>query len=189
MGVKKQFTFILFYESKSNEHVVAASTYLLSDRWPHRRHCLLCVFTVHHKLTAVARNVVKSCKHEVRWALLLLSWCFTSTQTIGLIRDGWMKVVKEGDYLPITTLAWNTNLLTYIHQDDSCIKPVLNWANCLCAKHTSDSSMKFLNWTLVCRTLCRQFDELCFILNWLIMRCKLRPKLVAEARQTAWYKM
>ena len=35
------------------------------------------------------------------------------------------------------------------------------------------------------RTWFRQFDELYFILNWLVMRCKLQPELVADAEQTA----
>ena len=34
---------------------------------------------------------------------LLLSWCLTSTETIRLIRDGWMEVWEEGDYIPVTT--------------------------------------------------------------------------------------
>ena len=38
---------------------------------------------------------------------------------------------------------------------------------------------------LLRRTWFGQFDELCFVLNWLIMRCKLRPELAAEAQQTA----
>ena len=32
-------------------------------------------------------------------------------------------------------------------------------------------------------------SKLCFILNWLVMRCKLRPELAADAQQTAWLKM
>ena len=27
-----------------------------------------------------------------------------------------------------------------------------------------------------------QFDELYFVLNWLVMRCKLRPELAADAQ-------
>ena len=56
------------------------------------------------------------------------------------------------------------------------------------ADDTSDSSMNynsFLIERLVRRTWFRQFDELCFVLNWLVMRCKLRPELAAEAQQTA----
>ena len=36
---------------------------------------------------------------------LLLSWRFTSTKTIGLIRDGRMEVGEEGDYIAIATLS------------------------------------------------------------------------------------
>ena len=32
-------------------------------------------------------------------------------------------------------------------------------------------------------------SRLYFILNWLVMRCKLRPELAADAQQTAWLKM
>ncbi len=39
------------------------------------------------------------------------------------------------------------------------------------------------------RTIFGQFDELCFVLNWLIMRCKLRSELAAETQQTAWSKL
>ena len=31
-------------------------------------------------------------------------------------------------------------------------------------------------------------SRLYFILNWLVMRCKLRPELAADAQQTAWWK-
>ena len=38
--------------------------------------------------------------------LLLLSWYFTSKETIRLIRDGRMEVGEEGDYfVPIATLS------------------------------------------------------------------------------------
>ena len=45
--------------------------------------------------------------------------------------------------------------------------------------------IRFLIELLVRRTWFGRFDELCFILNWLIMRCKLRPELAADAQQTA----
>ena len=41
---------------------------------------------------------------------------------------------------------------------------------------------------LVCRIWFGQ-SKLYFILNWLVMRCKLRPELAADAQQTAWSKM
>ena len=47
----------------------------------------------------------------------------------------------------------------------------------------------FLIQLLVRRTWFGQFNELYFVLNWLVMRCKLRPELVAGAQQTAWSKM
>ena len=37
--------------------------------------------------------------------------------------------------------------------------------------------VRFLIERLLRRTWFGQFDELCFVLNWLIMRCKLRPEL------------
>ena len=46
--------------------------------------------------------------------------------------------------------------------------------------------IRFLTELLLRRTWFRQFDEICFVLNWLIMRCKRRPGLAAEAQQTAW---
>ena len=47
----------------------------------------------------------------------------------------------------------------------------------------------FLIEILVHRTWFGQFDELYFVLNWLVMRCKLRPQLAADAQQTAWSQM
>ena len=41
---------------------------------------------------------------------------------------------------------------------------------------------------LVHRIWFRQ-SKLYFILNWLVMRCKLRPELAADVHQTAWLKM
>ena len=47
------------------------------------------------------------------------------------------------------------------------------------------TTIRFLIELLVRRTWFGQFDELYFVLNWLIMRCKLRPELAAEAQLTA----
>ena len=41
--------------------------------------------------------------------------------------------------------------------------------------------IRFLIELLVHRTWIGHFDELYFILNWLVMRCKLRPKLAADS--------
>ena len=74
----------------------------------------------------------------------------------------------------------------------SCLKPVLNWVN-VCSANILWTVWRtmicFLIELLVHRTWFGQFDKLYFILNWLVMRCKLRPELVADAQQTAWSKM
>ena len=68
------------------------------------------------------------------------------------------------------------------------LKPVLNWAN-VCSPNilrtVRRTMIRFLNDLLVRRIRFGQFDELYFVLNWLVMRCKLRPELAADAQQTA----
>ena len=68
------------------------------------------------------------------------------------------------------------------------VKLVLNWAN-VCSPNilrtVGRSMISFLIELLVRRTWFGQFDEVYFVLNWLIMRRKLRPELAAEAQQTA----
>ena len=73
----------------------------------------------------------------------------------------------------------------------SCLKPVLNWANvCLpnILQTLRRTMIRFLTELLVCRIWFGQ-SKLYFILNWLVMRCKLRPELAADAQQTASLKM
>ena len=68
------------------------------------------------------------------------------------------------------------------------VKPVLNWAN-VCSPNilrtVRRTMIRFLIELLVRRTWFGQFDEFYFILNWLVMICKLRPELAADAQQTA----
>ena len=67
-------------------------------------------------------------------------------------------------------------------------KPVLNWANvCSPSIHRTvrRTMIRFLIELLDRLTWVRQFDEIYFVLNWLIMRCKLRPELAADTQQTA----
>ena len=45
--------------------------------------------------------------------------------------------------------------------------------------------IRFLIELLVRQTLFGQIDELYFVLNWLVMRGKLRSELAADAQQTA----
>ena len=67
------------------------------------------------------------------------------------------------------------------------LKLVLNWANvCLpnILRTLRRTMIRFLTELLVCRIWFGQF-KLYFILNWFVMRCKLRPELAADAQQTA----
>ena len=70
---------------------------------------------------------------------------------------------------------------------DRTLKPVLNWAN-VCSPNilrtVRRTMIRFLIELLVRRTWFGQFDELYFVLSWLVMRCKLRPELAADAQQT-----
>ena len=67
------------------------------------------------------------------------------------------------------------------------VKPVLNWAN-VCSPNILPTLrrtvIRFLIELLVRRIWFGQ-SKLYFILNWLVMRCKLRPELAADAQQTA----
>ena len=67
------------------------------------------------------------------------------------------------------------------------LKPVLNWAN-VCSPNIlrtlRRTMIRFLIKLLVRRTWFGQ-SNLYFVLNWLVMRCKLRPELAADAQQTA----
>ena len=67
------------------------------------------------------------------------------------------------------------------------LKPVLNWTN-LCSPNIlrtlRRTMIRFLIELLVRRIWFGQ-SKLYFILNWLVMRCKLRPELAADAQQTA----
>ena len=66
------------------------------------------------------------------------------------------------------------------------VKPVLNWAN-VCSPNilrtVRRTMIRFLIELLVRRIWLQ--SKLYFILNWLVMRCKLRPELAADAQQTA----
>ena len=90
--------------------------------------------------------------------------------------------------LPITAAGQIAVAVESVESVD--VKPVLNyWENCLFAQHTSDSSTNYNSFLNIIELLVRgawfgQFDELCFVFNWLIMRCKLRPELAAEAQHS-----
>ena len=67
------------------------------------------------------------------------------------------------------------------------VKPVLNWAN-VCSPNIlrtlRRTMIRFLIELLV-RLIWFGQSKLYFVLNWLVMRCKLRPELAADAQQTA----
>ena len=70
------------------------------------------------------------------------------------------------------------------------VKPVLNWAN-VCSPNilvllqtVQRTMIHFLIEFLVRQKWFGQ-SKLYFVLNWLVMRCKLWPELVADAQQTA----
>ena len=70
----------------------------------------------------------------------------------------------------------------------NALSPFLtDWAN-VCSPNilrtVRRTVIRFLIELLVRRTWFGQFDELYFVLNWLVMRCKLRPELSADAQQT-----
>ena len=71
------------------------------------------------------------------------------------------------------------------------VTPILNWAN-VCSlnilRTVRRTMILFLIELLVRRIWFRQ-SKVYFVLNWLVMRCKLRPELAADAQQTAWSKM
>ena len=85
-----------------------------------------------------------------------------------------------------------TQMLLHVTAHGGCrdivtVKPVLNWAN-VC----SPNILRTVRRTMICfltELLVRQIwfrqSKLYFVLNWLIMRCKLRPELAADAQQTA----
>ena len=69
----------------------------------------------------------------------------------------------------------------------TALKPVLNLAN-VCSPNIlrtlRRTMIRFLIELLIRRIWFGQ-SKLYFILNWLVMRCKLRPELAADAQQTA----
>ena len=85
----------------------------------------------------------------------------------------------------------HSRIATFVSTSSASLKPVLNWVN-VCSlnilRTVRRTMIRFLTELLVRRTWFGQFDELYFVLNWLVMRCKLRPELAAEAQQTAWSK-
>ena len=91
---------------------------------------------------------------------------------------------RHGDCTMVTRKSFETSTLLHI----IARQPVLNWAN-VCSPNilrtVRRTMIRFLIELLVRRTWFEQFDELYFVLNWLVMRCKLRPELAADVQQIA----
>ena len=64
------------------------------------------------------------------------------------------------------------------------IKPVLNWVN-VCSPNILEHTMIRFIIEILVRRICFGQYRLYFILDWLVMRCKLKRELVADAQQTA----
>ena len=64
------------------------------------------------------------------------------------------------------------------------VKPVLNWAN-VCSPNILRTLPRTMIRFLIELLVRRIWFGLYFILNWLVMRCKLQPELAADTQQTA----
>ena len=76
---------------------------------------------------------------------------------------------------------------TVSHGQSNSVEPVLNWAN-VCSPNilrTLRRTVIRFSIELLVRRIWFGQSKLYFILNWLVMRCKLRPELAADAQQTA----
>ena len=96
--------------------------------------------------------------------------------------DGTIRTVRDKPKEQL--ISW---CLESIQLKRTCVKPVLNWAN-VCSPNIlrtlRRTMIRFLIELLVRRIWFGQ-SKLYFILNCLVMRCKLRPELAADAQQTA----
>ena len=109
-----------------------------------------------------------------------------SVQTIQVVR------VRTHWYIVISMLlTMQQGHKGYLWKWQLLLKPILNWAN-VCSQNILRTvrwtMIRFLIELLVRRTWFGQ-SRLYFVLNWLVMRCKLRPELAADAQQTTWSKM
>ena len=89
--------------------------------------------------------------------------------------------------MPLTDPLFPCAAIYLTHISACSLKPVLNWANVYSPnilRTVRRTMIRFLIELLVRRTWFRQ-SRLYFVLNWLVMRCKLRPELAADAQQTA----
>ena len=114
-----------------------------------------------------------------------LYFCFQCQGTQQMVRDPLPSPLGHANNIN------NNDTLPYVLPKCARLKPVLNWAN-VCSPNILRTiwrtMIRFLIELLVRRTWFGQ-SKLYFVLNWLVMRCKLRPELAADAQQTAWSQM
>ena len=114
-------------------------------------------------------------------------WAVTKTMSVALLLTNNSKrspAFAAQLHLPTHDIFW-ANLKVQLHLPP--LKPVLNWAN-ICSPNIlrtlRQTMIRFLIELFVRRIWFGQ-SKLYFILNWLVIRCKLRPELTADALQTA----
>ena len=139
----------------------------------------------------------------------MVQCCFTSTETVRHIRTEspgrpprlshsswalpyvWWWCRASCPRISVDVLGANCDQCRSMVQccftSTETVKPVLNWAN-VCRTYFGRTMIRFLTELLVRRIWFGQ-SKLYIVLNWLVMRCKLRPELAADAQQTAWSKM
>ena len=118
----------------------------------------------------------------------------SSYTSSGFIQSPNLRSLPVGFCTCTEPVFWRPSWISYQTADfvpSGKLKPVLNWAN-VCSPNILRTLRRtvilFLIELLVRRIWFGQ-SKLYFILNWLVMRCKLRPEHAADAQQTAWSKM
>ena len=149
--------------------------------------------------TAVSSSLTDNCMYQVaevcdtpveRVQCVACAFFAGFIVSVMLDRDGWRQVgIKRGSAKarrhspPPPYPPFSPSLISLMVSVD--VKPVLNWANVCSPEHTSDTSTNYDSFQLLVRRIWFGQSKLYFILIWLVMRCKLRPELAADAQQTA----
>ena len=159
---------------------------------------LLCQCVVSPKPWQVHKVVAEPCSKAVSLGSLYVTATAKPCSNMALVLRFTCKAMTQMIYLydaaaePCSSMAlvlvlptrqrsrrWFTCMIQIaLQQYGLGLKPILNWVNCLFAKHPVDSLTNyylFLNWT---------FTSLNMV--WTVRRTMLWPKCVAEAQQTAW---
>jgi len=143
-----------------------------------------------------------------RCALVCVCVC-VCVQILFLVQDGNLRALVTGHslfWLPLsgTTFLLTSHIAVRSHSSKrllehfSLLLPALNYSNPLLSPFLTrrmfvrPNILRTLRRTMIrfliellLRRICFGQSKLYFILNWLVMRCKLRPELAADAQQTA----